>query len=68
MVSDQLSLPLDPARSLRRALAESDALLVNSKKFREASMAYPAAATLGRHLTEDVEDVEGSALGSWSSV
>jgi len=29
-------------------LAESDALVVNSKKFREASMAYPAAATLGR--------------------
>lgn len=33
---------------LCRALAESDALVVNSKKFREASMAYPAAATLGR--------------------
>jgi len=31
-------------------LAESDALVVNSKKFREASMAYPAAATLGRAL------------------
>ncbi|CAK9002015.1 Hypothetical protein (Fragment) [Durusdinium trenchii] len=30
------------------ALAESDALVVNSKKFREASLAYPAAAALGR--------------------
>eukprot|EP00438_Fugacium_kawagutii_P019000 Skav233931 [mRNA] locus=scaffold3074:119819:122760:+ [translate_table: standard] len=38
-------------RGEMRALAESDALLVNSKKFREASMAYPAAATLGRHLS-----------------
>jgi len=43
-------------RGEMRALAESDALVVNSKKFREASMAYPAAATLGRAAAHSFYD------------
>ncbi|CAK9066156.1 unnamed protein product [Durusdinium trenchii] len=43
-------------RGEMRALAESDALVVNSKKFREASLAYPAAAALGRAAAQSFYD------------
>ncbi|CAJ1410481.1 unnamed protein product [Effrenium voratum] len=39
-----------------RALAESDALVINSQKFREASMCYPASVTLGRAAAQQFYD------------